>query len=57
MPALLPEADVLPACDVEVDSASVPLGRAALHERDCYPIRRTEALLHLLERAVTRENP
>ena len=33
-PVLLPETAVLPAHDMEVGSANVPLGRAALHERD-----------------------
>ena len=34
VPVLLPGTGVLPAHDMEVGSANVPLGRAALHERD-----------------------
>ena len=57
VPLLLTETTVLPAYDAEVGSANVPLGRASLHERGWYPIRRTEALLHLLKRAETRARP
>ena len=45
---MVSETAVLTACDIEVAGANVPLGRAALHEGDLYPVGRTGALLHLL---------